>query len=247
MPKRHQPRALSDQELVQLLQHADPRQTLLVLLGADAGLRVGEIAALTPAWCTTPSHPQALTIIGKGQVERRVPTTPRLRRELALQYSARSRYRCPLARPYLDVTPRTLQRDWRRLVDQANIPLPPGLGPHVLRHTYATRLLRAGVDLPTVQALLGHANLSTTSVYLHASPDQLQAAVRQLATLPGALALPNMSHIRQNATSPPICYHGTDRGRTIRTRQARAAERRRRGRRSRPRSKILSLFGGVRT
>ena len=67
--------------------------------------------------------------------------------------------------------------------------------PHALRHTYATRMLRQGFDVSEVQALLGHANLGTTSVYLHADPVRLRESVQgrkpadpQVAKLAVALA-----------------------------------------------------------
>jgi integrase len=52
--------------------------------------------------------------------------------------------------------------------------------PHDLRHTFATRLVLAGVDLPTVQQLLGHSNIQTTMRYAHPTPEHRRAAVGRL-------------------------------------------------------------------
>jgi site-specific recombinase XerD len=52
--------------------------------------------------------------------------------------------------------------------------------PHVLRHTFATALLDVGVDLKTVQALMGHSHIRTTERYLHSNDDKKFEAVNRL-------------------------------------------------------------------
>jgi site-specific recombinase XerD len=54
------------------------------------------------------------------------------------------------------------------------------LSPHVLRHTYATALLAEGVDVRSLQALLGHEAIATTMRYLHPSTDDLARSVGKL-------------------------------------------------------------------
>ena len=69
------------------------------------------------------------------------------------------------------VTPRSIQRMIHRYAIEAGIA--KKVTPHVLRHAFATDLLQNGADLRSVQALLGHANISTTQIYAHFTDKQL--------------------------------------------------------------------------
>lgn len=72
----------------------------------------------------------------------------------------------------LRLTPRSIERMIRQYAIQSGIS--KKVTPHVLRHSFATNLLENGADLRSVQALLGHANITTTQVYTHVSDTHLK-------------------------------------------------------------------------
>jgi len=135
-----------------------------------------------------------LTVLGKGRKRRTIPL-PHSYVDLMGWYLADVRPRLPesellFANPRANLDGRfrgatdgqTLQRMTVRYGDEAGV-AGPHL-PHRWRHTYATHLLRKGVDVTVVQKLLGHSNITTTSIYLHLIRDDLQAGVDQAFDAP---------------------------------------------------------------
>lgn len=137
---------------------------VLTLLWA-CGLRMAE--ALSLRWGDAPL-PETLIIRGKGGKERIVPVLPVARRAVE-EYRALCPH--PVGREDAlfrgarggDLDGRLVRGAMQAA--RARLGLPAGATPHALRHSFATHLLNAGGDLRSIQALLGHASLSTTQIY----------------------------------------------------------------------------------
>ncbi len=129
------------------------------------GLRISEAA--TPEIASIDSASLLLRIIGKGDKERRVPLPrPMLYSLRRIWLTHRNpRWLCPDRLGTGPVSKNALWRTFRLSVRAAGITRP--VSPHALRHSYATRLLESGVDTSVVRILLGHANIATTSIYMH--------------------------------------------------------------------------------
>jgi len=139
-------------------------ERLAVTLLLDTGVRLREAASLLDRDIDWQLH--RLTVTGKGGQRRTLPMTPRLTALLSAWFAVHARM--PAAR--------TLQTIIARVARRA-----PGIrrpvSPHVLRHTFAVFALQAGVTLPGLQRLLGHAHLTSTAVYLNLAPED---AIREL-------------------------------------------------------------------
>ena len=121
---------------------------------------------------------------GKGSKERLVPLSPRLLAELREYWKVvrPDRWLFPGGVPGAPLCPSTVQRGCHEAACEARIG--KHVTPHTLRHSYATGLLEGGVDLLTIQRLLGHASFSTTLVYLHVRRPRLGSQVSPLDWLP---------------------------------------------------------------
>jgi integrase/recombinase XerD len=183
------PRALTTAQVEALLDAPDAStplgvrdRAILEVLYA-AGLRVSELTSLRPD--DMDLELGVLTCIGKGNKERLVPLGQQARRWVQ-RYLAEVRGTLSRRRPspYLFLNHRggRLSRMglWgivRRHAVTAG--LQRVLTPHVLRHSFATHLLENGADLRAVQAMLGHADISTTQIYTHVSRGRLRKVYDQ--------------------------------------------------------------------
>lgn len=184
------PRVLRPDETEALIRAAAPdgvlglrdRAMLEVLYGA--GLRVSELVELPLSALNRRAG--LVRIRGKGGRERLVPLgepalaalaewlehgRPRLSRP-----GARAGEAVFLSRRGAPMTRQNFFARLRQLARRAGIPS-DRVSPHVLRHAFATDLLEGGADLRAVQAMLGHADLSTTQIYTHVSRGRLRELV----------------------------------------------------------------------
>jgi site-specific recombinase XerD len=139
----------------------------LLMTTYSAGLRVSEVCQLRLEHLLS-ERGQIRVVQGKGAKDRYTLFSPTLQQELRAYWR--------LFRPPVWLFPSTLfpdrpltcaavERAFSQAVQRAGLPDRGGI--HSLRHSFATHLLEAGVDLPTIQRLLGHSQLSTTATYLH--------------------------------------------------------------------------------
>jgi integrase/recombinase XerC len=165
--KRH-PYTAAD--LGALLEAANPRERALVLLGADAGLRVAEAAALT--WADVDQAACSLVVrSGKGGKRRTVALTERACEALrAIREGGDTE-------TVFGVTIRRLQAILTALCGRAGV---EARGVHALRHSAGTRLYSATKDLKLVARHLGHASTRPTELYAHLADDAYRAGVDAL-------------------------------------------------------------------
>lgn len=146
----------------------------LVILSLDTGLRRGEAIALD--WKDIDLKAGTVTVQGEGAKSsqtRVVPLSTRVGDTLT-EWQAMTADTGPV---FPGATIDSLKGQWDRVLTKAEI---TGLRWHDLRHSFGTRLALAGVPLPTVQRLMGHANITTTARYLHATADDARRGIEAL-------------------------------------------------------------------
>lgn len=185
-------------EIEALLQAAtDPRDRVIVLLGADAGLRLAEVAGLR--WQAVRLAAREILTLGKRGKVRQVPLTARL--TVALAYLPRR----DESSSVLGLSARSIQARFANLCKRAGVPREVVVSRpvadshgevreenrrirrsyHSLRHAAATRLLQAGASVDVVAKILGHTHLETTMVYRSVDTTELHAAIGLLQASSG--------------------------------------------------------------
>jgi integrase/recombinase XerD len=184
-PKRisRLPDVLNEEEVERLLRAPDGstpegrRDRAMIELLYATGLRVSELVGLELGQLRLDGG--FLIAFGKGGKERVVPVGESAERELR-DYLAGVRPTLARGRSRaVFVTRRggamTRQGFWKRLKQYGRAAgIERRISPHVLRHSFATHLLEHGADLRAVQAMLGHADISTTEIYTHVHRDRLR-------------------------------------------------------------------------
>lgn len=179
------PAVMAHQEVEQLLECVSnlKHRMLLTTLYA-AGLRLSEGSNLKAS--DIDSQRMLMHIRhGKGNKDRLVPLSPRLLQALREYWKAErpTSYLFPGSAHDKPINGRCVQRTFKMAALTSRVHK-PGVTPHTLRHSFATGLLEAGVDLLTIGRLLGHASFTRTMVYLHVRRPHLESAPSPMDWLP---------------------------------------------------------------
>ena len=193
---RRLPRALTVEDIRKLLQrarheaevggtHSAQVMHFVVIALIVTGLRVGELAGVGLSDLNEAEG--VILVRGKGNRERQV-YLPGATAKAALQTYLKARAgietesdRLLISSYGTPVTPPRIRRRLSALADRAG--LTRHVTPHMLRHTAATQLIEAGVDIRFVQKLLGHASIATTQIYTQVSDTSLRSTLEQADTL----------------------------------------------------------------
>lgn len=181
--RRRLPVPLSRDEVRRLLEAVtNPKHRVMLMTAYAAGLRVSEVVNLK----LTDIHSDRMMLLvrhGKGGKDRYTLLSTRLLKEL------RSYWRLYRPSDWLFVNGHgvpmsvaSLQNVFNKAKLAAGITR--GRGIHCLRHSFATHLLESGIDLTIIAKLLGHRNLSTTSIYLHVTCRHMATITSPLDLLP---------------------------------------------------------------
>lgn len=150
------------------------RDVAIMELFYSSGLRLGELAALDVA--DVDLYTESVRVFGKGRKERVCPVGLPALEAISRYRAAANVHSGPLfiSKSRRRISTRSIWLVLKRYLRHTSIPI--AISPHKLRHSFATHMLDRGADLRSVQALLGHASLSTTQIYTHVTVERLKKA-----------------------------------------------------------------------
>lgn len=150
------------------------RDVAIMELFYSSGLRLSELTALDVS--DVDLYTESVRVFGKGRKERVCPVgLPAL--EAISKYRAAANVHSGalfISKSRKRISTRSIWLILKRYLRHTSIPI--SISPHKLRHSFATHMLDRGADLRSVQALLGHASLSTTQIYTHVTVERLKKA-----------------------------------------------------------------------
>jgi len=185
-PKREKklPKALSYKEVEILFQQPDTttylgfRDRVIMELFYSSGLRLSELVMLDRSHFD--ANARQITVHGKGKKMRILPITEtadtwltsylnhKERKEETKEHKAQKDNKAIFLNKWGErITVRSIDRHFKRYLKKSG--LAENITPHTIRHTIATHWLEKGMDLKTIQMLLGHSYLGTTTIYTHVS------------------------------------------------------------------------------
>ncbi|MGZ5019480.1 MAG: site-specific tyrosine recombinase/integron integrase [Chthoniobacterales bacterium] len=150
------------------------RDAAIMELFYSSGLRLAELASLNVA--DVDVYTESVRVLGKGRKERVCPVGAPALEAVSRYRSAANVQSGPLFinKQRRRISVRSIWLILKRYLRHTSIPV--SISPHKLRHSFATHMLDSGADLRSVQALLGHASLSTTQIYTHVTVERLKRA-----------------------------------------------------------------------
>jgi len=199
--KKILPKTVTTEQVAEMKKHiTKERDRLAVDLLLHTGMRISELVGITwedvgewtrenNTWNMAKPKKSLLirSEIAKNRRERVIPLNDNARRVIeALKADLINAGRAPIPShavvqgkiPGKHLSKRQFQRIISKASKQAGITI--NVTPHKFRHTFATNLLNANIDIRTLQELLGHENLNTTQIYTHVSEEKMRMAVKKL-------------------------------------------------------------------
>lgn len=185
---RYLPDVLSYEEICSMIECIDLSQPLghrnkaIIEVLYGCGLRVSELITLKIS--NIYKNDEFIRVLGKGNKERLIPISKATLKSIELYISGERLHQSINDKNsdtlFINRRGNTLSRQMifiiiKNLAEKAGIK--KNIGPHTLRHSFATHLLEGGADLRAVQQMLGHASISTTEIYTHISDQYLREVI----------------------------------------------------------------------